>query len=47
MRKKNCFGPIKSLFSFSTAKTEKNSCKNWVNKIRGWVVGCHEQDMPF
>ena len=41
------FGPIKSLFSFSTAKTEKNSRKNWVNKICGLVVGRHEQDMPF
>ena len=26
---KNCFGPIKSLFSFSIAQTEKNSLKNW------------------
>ena len=25
--KKNCFGPIKRLFSFSMAKTEKNSWK--------------------
>ena len=29
LRKKNCFGSIRSLFSFSTAQTEKNSWKNW------------------
>ena len=28
--KKTCFGPIKSQFSFSTAKTEKNSWKRLV-----------------
>ena len=27
MRKKKCFGPIKSLFSFSTAQIEKNPWK--------------------
>jgi hypothetical protein len=25
--KETCFGPIRSLFSFSAAQTEKNSCK--------------------
>ena len=25
LKKENCFGPIRSLFSFSTAQTEKNS----------------------
>ena len=27
--KKNYFGPTRRLFSFSTAKTEKNLRKNW------------------
>ena len=44
--RKNCFGPIKSLLSFSTAKTEKNSWKKFgENKIGGLVVWCHEQDL--
>ena len=30
--KKNCFGPIRNLFSFSTAQTEKNSLKKLVKK---------------
>ena len=29
LRKKNCFGPIRNLFSFSKAQTEKN----WWKKI--------------
>ena len=42
---KICFGPIKSLLSFSTAQTEKNLWK----KIGGNIIGCfvdwcHEQD---
>mgnify|MGYP007048719791 CR=1 FL=1 len=37
LRKKNCFGPISSLFSLSTAKLRKirgkNECKNWWQKL--------------
>jgi len=36
--KKNCFGPIRSLFSFSTAQTEKFVEKIGKNKIRCLVV---------
>ena len=37
------FGPMKSLFSFSTAKIEKKSWKKLGKKIGGLVVWCHEQ----
>ncbi len=33
LRKKNRFGQIKSLFSFSPAQTEKNSWKKFVKQI--------------
>ena len=33
-KKKPSFEPIKSLFSFSTTQTEKNSWKKFVEKIR-------------
>ena len=29
LRRNTCFEPIRSLFSFLTAQTEKNSWKNW------------------
>jgi hypothetical protein len=40
------FGPMKSLFSFSSPQTEKNLWKKLIgeNKIRGLVVWCHEQN---
>ena len=45
LRKNAFFGPIQSLFSFSTAQTEKNSWeKIGENKIGCLVVLCHEQD---
>ena len=44
----NCFETIKTLFSFSTAKTEKkNGGKNWENNIGCLVDWCQEQDMLF
>ena len=33
LRKKNCFGPKRSLFSFSTDQTEKNLWKKTVKQI--------------
>jgi hypothetical protein len=33
LRKKNCFGPIRSLFSLSTAQTDKNGWKKLVKEI--------------
>ena len=39
------FEPSKSFFS--TAWTEKNSWKNWENKIRSLVFWCHEQDNNY
>jgi hypothetical protein len=33
LSKKNCFGPIRSLFTFSTAQTEKNLWKKLVKQI--------------
>jgi hypothetical protein len=41
LRKKNlfwlCFGPMKSLFSFSTTKIEKHWWKKWGNQ--DWLFG--------
>ena len=31
--KKNCFGPIRNLFSFSTALTQKNRVTNWWKEL--------------
>ena len=48
MRKKNCFGPIKSLFSFLSAKTEKKIIKEIEENRTGCVVAvCHKQDNGF
>ena len=33
LRKNTCFEPMRSLFSFSTAQTEKNSWKKFVKQI--------------
>ena len=48
MRKKTCFGPIKSLFSFSTVQAEKNSWKKlgetklvvWWFDVRNKIQSC-------
>ena len=33
LRKNTCFEPMRSLFSFPTAQTEKNSWKKFVKQI--------------
>ena len=38
LRKKTCFGPIGSLFSFSTAHTEKNSWKKLVKHVMNSLI---------
>ena len=44
-KKKICFGPTKSLLSFSTAQTEKNLWKKLGEKIGCLVDWCQEQDI--